>query len=88
MTEFLVESPHTKAECMDVLDDMASSDSRLLGKFEWGCAAGDHRGWATLKAERKEDVKNMIPSRVRSKASVVPVTKFSAGDIRKMHAGM
>jgi len=36
MAEFMIEAPHTKEECMDVLDKTAEKGDGSLSKFEWG----------------------------------------------------
>jgi hypothetical protein len=88
MAEFLIESPHTSQECMQVIDDTLSKGSNVLSKFEWGCMSGEHTGWALVKAKSESDAKKLVPSRVRGKTRVVKVSKISPKQIREYHEKM
>ena len=85
MSEFLVESPHTKSECMQVLDETLAKGSNVLSKFQWGCASGDHRAWAFIKANSPSQARSVVPSSVRGKARITKVSKFSRKQIESMH---
>lgn len=86
MSEYLIESPHTKEECLKALDEVLSSGPERLQKFEWGCTSGDHRGWATVSAENATDARKYIPSFIRDRASVTKVERFTPEQIRSYHS--
>jgi len=85
MKEFLVETPHTKEECMAELDDLAKRQE-LLSRFTWGCMAGEHTGYAILEADDERSARELVPPVVRSKARIHPVTRFTQDQIRSFHA--
>jgi hypothetical protein len=87
MARFLVESPHTAAQCLQALDEVLAQGPDTLAKYDWGCMAGDHRGWAIVEASSESEVRNMIPSLVRGKAKIVKLNKFTAKDIASFHKG-
>lgn len=85
MAKYLIESPHTEEECLQALDETLAKGSDLLAKFDWGCMASEHTGWAVVEAGSESAARNMLPAFVRSKARVVKVTKFTAEQIKKAH---
>jgi hypothetical protein len=85
MPQFLIESPHTKEECLKALDETLAKGPDVLDRFEYGCMSGDHRGWATVSAPSAEKAREIVPSFLRSKARVIPVGKFSPEQIRSYH---
>ena len=82
---FLVQSPHTKEECLKALDETLAKGTETLNKFEWGCMAGDHTGYALIDAENESKVRNLLPSFVRDKARVTQISKISPDQIRSFH---
>lgn len=85
MSKFLIESPHTKAECLQVLDETVSKGEDVLKKFEWGCGSGNHTAWAFVDADSESKAKNIVPSMVRGKAYVTKVSKVTPKQIRDYH---
>jgi len=85
MERYIVESPHTKDECLRALDEVLAEGPAVLNKFDWGCKTGDHTGYAVVDAENETTVRNMIPSFLRTKARVVKVGKFTPEQIRSFH---
>ena len=82
---YLIESPHTKEECLQALDEVSARGPRLLAQFDWGCMAGQHVGWATVNAGSESEARNMVPSVVRDKARIVAVNKFTPDQIESFH---
>ena len=83
--KYLVESPHTKEECLRELDGLAAKGNDVLMKFSWGCMAGEHTGYAILEADSEAAARSVVPEVVRSKVRVHPVSTFTAKDIEKFH---
>src|ERR1022692_1000314 len=46
MNRYMVQIPHTKEECQSVMNQMKEKGAPLLMRFDWGCASGDHTGYA------------------------------------------
>jgi hypothetical protein len=85
MPQYLIESPHTKEECLKALDETLAKGPEVLNRFEYGCMAGDHRGWATVEAPSESQARDYVPSFLRSKARVVAVGRFTPEQIRSYH---
>lgn len=85
MPKYMVESSHTKEECVRALDEIKDREPKILDKMEFGCMAGVHTGWATVEAGNESEVKNMIPDDLREKTRVVEVSKFTPEQIESFH---
>lgn len=85
MERYVIESPHSKDECLKALDEMLTEGPSVLSKFDWGCTAGDHTGYAIIDASDEIEAKNLVPRFIRSKARVVKVGKFTPEQIRSFH---
>lgn len=83
--KYLLETPHTKDECIKELDEVLSEGYDVLDKFYWGCSVGDHTGYAIVDADNDLEVRNMVPDFIRNKAKIVELHKFSPDDIRSFH---
>jgi hypothetical protein len=83
MKRFLVISHHTGAECVLALKETLAIG--YLTHFDWGCKDGAHTGWAILEAENKAQAIMSVPTFLRSKATVVQLTKFEVAKVEAMH---
>lgn len=86
MSDFMIETPHTKAECVRALDELVDAGADVLAKYEFGCANGDHTGYAIVQAESAEDALALVPPLLRSKARVVRVDRFTPDSVVGLHA--
>jgi hypothetical protein len=82
---YMVESPHTKATCLQALDEVSARGKDFLLKFSWGCMDGDHTGYALLDGTGKSEIKKKLPSVSRDKSKIVAVDTFSEDQIRSFH---
>lgn len=85
MARYLIESPHTKEECLQALDETLALGSGVLAQYQFGCMDGDHTGWAIVEAGSKEEARNMVPAVVRARARIVELTSFTPEQIRSLH---
>ena len=85
MARFLIEVPHTIEDCAQEIDGVMGHSQELLRRFDWGCKAGEHIGWAVLEAQDVATAKMMLPSFCRGKARVIGVVKFTPEDVKSMH---
>lgn len=84
MAEYLIELPHTKAECMKAMDEISEKGSEFLPKVYWGCMSGVHNGWSIVKAENESAARSLIGSPfMRNKARIVKVEKITKEDIKQ-----
>lgn len=82
---YVIISTHTKEECLAALDRISETGAKNLSMWQWGCMAGDHTGYANVKAKSVEDAKAHIPESLRAKARVVPVDVFTQAQIKSFH---
>jgi hypothetical protein len=82
---YFIESPHSKEECLQALDDVLARGPEFLARFDWGCMSGDHTGWAVVEAGSEAAARSIVPVLVRGKARVTEVSKFTPDQIRSFH---
>lgn len=82
---YQIESSHTPEECLRALDDILAKGPQTLAQYEFGCMSGDHRAWATIEARNESEVQNLVPTSLRGKTKIVPVTKFTPDQVRSFH---
>jgi hypothetical protein len=85
MARYIIESPHTKEECLRALDEELEKGKDILGKFDYGCKAGDHTAYAIVDANSKNDALKLVPTFLQNKARVVEVDKITPEMIRSFH---
>jgi hypothetical protein len=85
MSEYLVISPHTVAECMTAMDEVAGLGKDVLAKYEWGCMSGDHTAYIKVQAKNESEALKTVPASIRSKARAIKMTKFTLEEIQKFH---
>jgi N-dimethylarginine dimethylaminohydrolase len=84
MDRYLIETPHTHDECLNLLDQILALG--YLHNFDWGCQAGSHTGWAIIEAEDEAQASLAVPPMVRGKARVVRLNRFTDEDVKAYHA--
>ena len=85
MDRYFVELPHTPQECLRALDEILANGPESLAKYEWGCMAGDHTGYAVVEARSESEARGVIPKFLEGKARVVKLNKFTPEQIREFH---
>jgi hypothetical protein len=85
MARYIIESPHTKEECLRALDEELEKGKDILGKFDFGCKVGDHTAYAIVDANSKNDALKLVPAFLQNKARVVEVDKVTPEMIRSFH---
>ena len=85
MKRYLIETPHKAEGCLRVLDKELEKGPKVLGKFEYGCMAGDHTGYAIIDAENQEDAAKLVPDFLQNSAKIVEVGKHTPAMIRSFH---
>ena len=86
MAKFMVEMPHTSAECLQALDEISEHSATLLPKANWGCMAGVHNGWAVVDANNEAEVRQLVASPLMQKnARITKLSSFTRQDIESFH---
>lgn len=83
---YMIETPHTEAECLKALDEQLELGADLLDKFYFGCAAGDHTGYAILDVTSEEEARKLVPKSLVEKSLFTKVEKFTPEMIKAFHA--
>jgi hypothetical protein len=84
--KFLVETPHTKEECLRALDEQLTKGPDVLKQVFYGCGAGDHTGYAIVDAKDKDDAKKIVPAFLLEKARIKEVGIFTPEMIKTFHS--
>ena len=85
MERYLIQSPHTPPECLRALDEILAKGPGSLARYEWGCMAGDHTGYAIVEARSETEARESVPEFLRGKARLVKLNKFTPEQIREFH---
>lgn len=86
MSDFMIESPHTKEECLHALDETLAAGPEVLARYEYGCNRGDHTGYALVSVETEREAQLLVPEFLRSKAKIVEVAPYTPEEIRSFHS--
>lgn len=85
MSRYLIETPHTDAECLNALDELAERAPKLLAQCNLGCMSGIHTGWALIEAGTELEAREMVPPFLRNKARAIKVDTFTPEQVRSFH---
>jgi hypothetical protein len=85
MVRFLIESPHTKEECLKALDEVIASGRGAIDEYEYGCMDGEHAGYLIVEADSRDQALRKVPEFLKGKARVVQLNKFTEEEVRKFH---
>ncbi len=84
--KYVIETPHTPQECIRALDEQLAKGPEVLKKFNYGCKAGDHTGYAIVDVMNDSEARSLIPTFLLNKARIVPVDIFTPEVIKSLHA--
>lgn len=85
LSQYLIISPHTADECLAALDAVQAQGNDALAKWQWGCMAGNHTGYAMVWAASEDEALKTVPEMLRSKARAMKLNQFSAEQIKAFH---
>lgn len=83
---YMIQSAHTTEECVRALDEQLGKGADVLSKFNYGCKAGDHTGYAIVDAKNETEARNLVPNFLINKARIIPVDVFTPDVIRSLHS--
>jgi hypothetical protein len=81
----MIESPHTPEECLKALDEELVKGRDVLEKFDFGCKAGNHIGYAIVDANSRDDALKLVPTFLQGSAKILEVGKITPDMIRSFH---
>ncbi len=83
MARFLVEVPHesTPVTCAQAVDVFLRTGSHFFTHADWGCKDGEHKAWAFVEVDTRDEARNIVPPPYRSRAKVVQLNAFTKDEI-------
>ena len=86
MDRYLIETTHTKEDCLHVLDLILAHG--FITHYDWGCAEGIHKGWVIVEADSSSEALLSVPPLIRDKATVIKLNKYSPQQLQSFHEQM
>lgn len=83
MDRYLIETNHSREDCLHVLDQFVAHGH--ITHFEWGCESGVCTGWAFVEADSEQEALYSVPAGLRPKARAVKLSQFSPEKIQHFH---
>jgi hypothetical protein len=83
---YLVQTPHTKEECLRALDEQLAKGPDILKKVYYGCKAGDHTGYAIVDVKDEDEARKIVPAFLLGKSRIVEVGTFTPEVIKSLHS--
>jgi hypothetical protein len=83
---YLLIAPHAPDACLETIEAVAGQGAGALARWEWGCKAGHHVGYARIRAESYRDARNTLPATLRRTARVVEVTMVTNEQLQQLYA--
>jgi hypothetical protein len=83
--KYIIETPHTKQECLQALDEQLAKGPDVLKKTFYGCKAGDHTGYALVDVKSEREARELVPSFLLNKARIIEVDTFTPEMIKSFH---
>jgi hypothetical protein len=91
MARFLIQSAHTRDDCLQALDEVLAQGPHALDRYDFGCAVGDHSNHVSctlLDADNEVAARNTLSGLLSASAVITEVGKFTPEQIRSFHRGL
>ena len=88
MAKYLVETSHSPRHCVWALQTDRDEAKEMVSRFAWGCADGEHCGWAIVEAEHKFAAQALVPRVLRSGMRIVELREFTLEEAQAFHSGV
>ncbi len=82
---YMIETPHTKEECLRALDEQLAKGPEILKKFYFGCKSGDHTCYSIVETKSDIEARRLVPGFLVDKARIVEVDLFTPEVIKSLH---
>ena len=82
---YMVQVPHTKEQCEKIQNEIKEKGPSVMMRFEWGCASGEHIGFARMAGPTADAVKAQLPEGVQKIAKITKVDRPSNNQMEQMH---
>ena len=86
MARYMLEVDHenTPESCVLAVELFLGSGSHFLTQTDWGCMDGDHRAWAIVEADTKDQARGVLPTALRPHAKVIKLNSFTPEQLDQM----
>ena len=86
MSKYLIEVVHENGAeaCILAAELFLNSGSHFLTQADWGCLDGDHRAWAIVEVDTREQARGILPTALRPKAKVIKLNSFTPEQLNQM----
>jgi hypothetical protein len=86
MARYLLEVSHDNSmeACTLAVELFLGTGSHFLTKADWGCLDGDHRSWAIVEADTKDQARGVLPTALRPNAKVIKLNTFTPEQLDQM----
>src|SRR5687767_14512804 len=86
MDRFLIEIPHegTAAACARAAEILLRTGSHFLTRADYGCVDGVHKAWLIVEAGSKDEARNVLPSELRPKATIILLNYFTMARVEEL----
>jgi len=83
--QYLVETPHSKEECLRAMDEVRDMGPDVLEQWSWGCKYGDHTGYAMVDADSESEAREYVPPSMRDRAKMHKLDKLTPEQVESFH---
>lgn len=85
MPRFLIEVPHESdgQACIKAVEVILRTGSHFFSRADWGCNDGEHKAWAIVEVDNKEEARGIVPVAFRGQAKVVQLNSFAPEEIQE-----
>lgn len=84
MPRYLIASPHAPDECLRALEEVLARGQEELACYGWGCADGDHAGYAVVEAGSRAAVEATVPPFLRRATRIVALTTLTPAGVGEL----
>ncbi len=86
MPRYLIEIPHepNMKACVQAVEVFHQTGSHYLTHADWGCLDGDHRSWAIVEVDTKNEARMIVPTPYRSTAHVIQLNGFTVEQVHEL----
>ena len=83
MPRFLIEVPHesNQVACAKAVEVFLKTGSHFFTEADWGCRDGEHKAWAIVEVDTRDEALAIVPPGFRTKAKAVQLNAFSIDEI-------
>jgi hypothetical protein len=68
-------------KCAQAVDVFLKTGSHFFTHADWGCKDGEHKAWAIVEVDTRDEARAIVPPPYRSQARVVQLNAFTKDEI-------